>query len=356
MTKATMTGDPHKTTLRGAENGGRRSTTIYDVARAADVSHQSVSRYMRGMDMRPGTKAKIQKALETLDYKPNLMARALITGRSLRIGALTHETHQVGPGQIIQGATAAARSAGYLLDVVSLDMGDPAEIDDALTSLMQYDLAGVLAFSSTDSMREALERTHFDVPVIIAAEEDEPETSPHTHASTQGIQDLVDHLWLLGHRRLLHIAGPADWSAARNRLHAFEAAVRTYEAEPVILHGDWSARSASELIDAIPRDELPTAILAANDQMALGAMHALHSRGLRVPLDVSVTGVDDTPESPYFTPALTTVRLDFRAQGRDALAALLAAINGGQAAPAPVASPSASPLIVRSSTGPAATS
>lgn len=348
-----MTDDPQKKPLGATENGARRSTTIYDVARAADVSHQSVSRYMRGMDMRPGTKAKIQKALETLDYKPNLMARALITGRSLRIGALTHETHQVGPGQIIQGATAAARSAGYLLDVVSLDMGDPAEIDEALASLMQYDLAGVLAFSSTDSMREALERTHFDVPVVIAAEEDEPEASPHSHASTLGIHDLVDHLWDLGHRRLLHIAGPEEWSAARNRLHAYEIAVRNHGIDPLILHGDWSARSASDLVDAIPARELPTAILAANDQMALGAMHALHSRGLRVPEDVSVTGVDDTPESPYFTPALTTVRLDFRAQGRDALAALLAEINGTQSADDSNTSPATSPLVIRSSTGPA---
>jgi DNA-binding LacI/PurR family transcriptional regulator len=271
-------------------------------------------------------------------------------------GLVVHETHQVGPGQIIQGATAAARSAGYLLDVVSLDVGDPAEIDEALASLMQYDLAGVLAFSSTDSMCEALERTRFDVPVIIAAEDDEPEASPHSHASTQGIQDLVDHLWLFGHRQLLHIAGPANWSAARNRLHAFEAAVRAHGAEPVTLHGDWSARSASELIDAIPRPELPTAILAANDQMTLGTIHALHSRGLRVPGDVSVTGADDTPETPYFTPALTTVRLDFRAQGRDGVADLLAQIDGARPATESDASPPTSPLVVRASTGPAATS
>lgn len=348
-----MTSDSRKAPPRMPENSGRRSTTIYDVARAAQVSHQSVSRYMRGMDMRPGTKAKIQKALETLDYKPNLTARALITGRSVRIGALTHETHQVGPGQIIQGATTAARAAGYLLDVVSLDMGDPTEIDEALASLMQYDLAGVLAFSSTDSMRDALERTRFDVPVIIAAEDDESESSLHSHASTLGIHDLIDHLWGLGHRRLLHIAGPADWSAARNRLHAFEAAVRAHGAEPLIIHGDWSARSANEVVDAIPRRELPTAIIAANDQMALGAMHSLHSRGMRVPEDVSVTGVDDTPESAFFTPALTTVRLDFRAQGRDALAALLVQIDGAQTADDSDASRASSPLVIRSSTGPA---
>lgn len=340
-----------------AATAGRRSTTIYDVARAADVSHQSVSRYMRGMGMRPVTKAKIEKALETLEYKPNLSARALITGRSLRIGALTHETHQVGPSMIIQGATAAARDAGYLLDVVSLDMGDQADINRALALLMQYDLAGILAFSSTDSTRAVFEGTDFGVPVVIAAEDDEPATVPHLHTASQGIHDLVEHLHSLGHRRMLHIAGPADWSAARNRLQAFETALRERGLEPFgVVHGDWSARSASELVQQMDVTDVPTAILAANDQMALGAIHALGSLGLEVPRDVSVTGVDDTPESPYFTPPLTTVRLDFRAQGRQVLDTLLAEIGESleeEPPPSSVAAPVS--IVLRGSSGPAPT-
>lgn len=332
----------------------RRSATIYDVARAADVSHQSVSRYMRGMGMRPGTKAKIEKALETLEYKPNLSARALITGKSLRIGALTHETHQVGPGLIIQGATAAARDAGYLLDTISLDMGDPQEIGRALALLMQYDLAGILAFTSTDSMRSVLERADFDVPIVIAAEDDEPTALTNMHTSTQGIRDLVDYLHGLGHREFLHIAGPADWSAARNRLRAFESAVRSHGIEPLTaVHGDWSARSAAQLIDAMDAKSVPTAILAANDQMALGVIHALHEKGLLVPSDVSVTGLDDTPESPYYSPALTTVHLDFLAQGRDALNTLLCEIGAPSEQSASQPASPASPLVIRASTGPA---
>ncbi len=350
----TVDGEPSGSTTAPA--GTRRSTTIYDVARAADVSHQSVSRYMRGMGMRPGTKAKIEKALETLEYKPNLSARALITGRSLRIGALTHETHQIGPSMIIQGATAAARDAGYLLDVVALDMGDRADINRALGLLMQYDLAGILAFASTDSTRAVFEGTDFGVPVVLAAEDDEPATIPHVHTASRGIHDLVDHLHDLGHRRMLHIAGPADWSAARNRLQAFDTAVRAHGLRPFgVVHGDWSARSASALVQHMDADDLPTAILAANDQMALGAIHALRGLGLDVPRDVSVTGVDDTPESPYFTPSLTTVRLDFRAQGRQVLETLLTELGvttepeDRDSAPDP---PSVT-VMIRESTGPA---
>ncbi len=335
-----------------AAGSPRRNATIYDIARVAGVSHQSVSRYVRGLDMRPGTKAKIRQALETLDYKPNLSARALITGRSTRIGALTHEVHQIGPAMVIQGATAAAREAGYLLDVVTLDMGDVEEIGQALQSLLQYDLAGIVAFASTDGTRKVFEQASFNVPVVIASETDEPESISSSRDATHGVDDIVGHLADLGHRTFLHIAGPEDWAAARNRLHAYEAAIAARGLDSTgILHGDWSARSGHDVIAPLSARALPTAIVAANDQMALGAMHALHERGLAVPGDISVTGLDDTPETPYFTPALTTVRLDFRQQGRDAVGALLAKL--GTPPTAVDDDRGASTLIVRDSTGPA---
>ncbi len=333
---------------RSDAGGSRKNATIYDVAEAAGVSHQSVSRYMRGLDMRPGTKAKIEKALETLHYRPNLTARALITGRSHRIGALTHEVNQFGPSLIIQGATSAAREAGYLLDVVTLDMGDVSELNQALSQLMQYDLAGILAFASTDSTRKVFEQTDFGVPALIAAEEED--LTINSHLDGPGIGELVAHLVGLGHDHLLHIAGPETWSAARNRLHAFEAALAHYGLKPAgIVHGDWSARSGYDTIHALPDASLPTAILAGNDQMALGAIHALTERGLRIPEDVSVTGVDDIPEAAYFTPALTTIRLDFRAQGRDALSTLLRAIDGDARVDSGIPQPR---LMLRNSTGP----
>lgn len=332
----------------------RKSATIYDIADAAAVSHQSVSRFMRGLDMRASTREKIEKALETLDYRPNLAARALTSGRSNRIGALTHEVDQVGPNQIIQGATTAARDAGYLLDVISLDMGDVTELDRALALLTRHDLAGILAFASTDSTRTVFEQTDFGVPVVIAAEPEVADADADRTHDHQGIEELVDHLVELGHRRLVHIAGPEAWSAARNRQRAFETSLTRHGLRPAgVEHGDWSARSGYDVVSSLSADAMPTAIVAANDQMALGAMHALAERGFRIPEDVSVTGVDDTPEAPYFTPSLTTIRLDFRAQGRAALQLLLDRIDGGTAEPDP-ALPQPE-LILRSSTGPAHT-
>ncbi|MEN2739960.1 substrate-binding domain-containing protein [Microbacterium sp. X-17] len=183
-----------------------------------------------------------------------------------------------------------------------------------------------LAFASTDSARSVFERTDFGVPVLIASEAEDLE--PGEHLDEPGMGAVVSHLVPLGHKRLLHIAGPATWSAARNRQRVFAAAVARHGLHPAgILHGDWSARSGHDAVVSLSADSLPTAIVAANDQMALGAIHALVARGLKVPDDISVTGVDDTPEAPYFTPSLTTIRLDFRPQGRDAVASLLAQLE-----------------------------
>ena len=126
----------------------QKSPTIYDVARVAGVSHQTVSRHLRGLDgIRPATRDRVTRALETLDYRPNLTARNLATSRSHRVGALTHEIGQVGHSKILQGASAGAREAGYLLDIVSLDVEDPAAVQQALNLITQQDIAGLLVFT-----------------------------------------------------------------------------------------------------------------------------------------------------------------------------------------------------------------
>src|SRR5690606_36671242 len=121
-------------------------------------------------------------------------------------------------------------------------------------------------------------------------------------------------------RDVVHIAGPPAWVGARNRTREYEAGVVELGLRSQgVIHGDWSARSGYQAVASLP-DPLPaTAFVAANDQSALGVILALNERGLRVPEDVSVTGVDDTPEAAYYSPPLTTLRLDFTAQGRDAV-------------------------------------
>ncbi|GAB3168883.1 LacI family DNA-binding transcriptional regulator [Myceligenerans halotolerans] len=331
-----------------------RPATIRDVAALARVSHQTVHRFLQGYEgIRPATRERVVEALAALDYRPNLTARSLTTGRSSRLGALTHELDQFGPSKIIQGATRAARDAGYVLDIVSLDMGDPAEIGQALEMLTRHDLAGILALASSDHMARAFDAADFRVPAYLAGEDDEFAGHHASQLTTVGFPALIDHLAALGHRRLLHIAGPPAWSAARNRARAFENAVAAHGLESAgVVRGDWSARSGHEAVSAFLAETEFTAVVAANDQMALGALLALRERGLRIPEDVSVTGVDDIPDAAYFSPPLTTLQVDFFTQGRRAVEQLLARITGRELPDDDGALPSR--LVVRKSTGPLA--
>ncbi len=336
-------------TARRAPAAGRPAT-IYDVAQAAGVSHQTVSRYLKGFTgIRPETRAKVERALHELDYRPNLTARSLTTGRSHRIGALTHEIDQFGPSKILGAASAAARDAGYVLDVVTLDTSDVASINEALALITQHDLEGVIALSSTDEMTEAFSQVDFRVPVVIATEPEEQHDG-RSQLATVGLPALLAHLADLGHRRIVHIAGPARWSAARNRRRLLEQeAERAGIRISTVVEGDWSARSGYEAIRNLA-DLDATAVVAANDQMALGAMLTLSERGFDVPGDVSVTGIDDLPDAAYYSPPLTTLRMDFAAQGRAAANELIGRVEGART-PEPAAP--ASELIVRRSTGPA---
>lgn len=336
--------------MTGKQLSDQRPATIYDVARAAGVSHATVTRLLNGYaGIRPETRDRVAVAIRELGYRPNLNARSLTTGRSHRIAALTHEITQVGPNKILEGANMAARDAGYLLDVITLDVYDGAAIRESIDLALQFDLAGVLALSSTDEVTNAIESTTFRVPLYLATGHDRSPSD--VTGATNGLLAVVRHLADLGHRDLVHIAGPRTWVGGRNRTREYEAAIVELGLRSRgVIHGDWSARSGYEAIASLP-DPLPaTAFVAANDQTALGVILALNERGYRVPEDVSVTGVDDNPEAAYFSPPLTTLRLDFAAQGSDAVQHLLALIDGA----APPSLPPARPeLIVRRSTGPA---
>ena len=335
-----------------AGNSRAKPSTIYDVAAAAGVSHQTVTRFLRGYPgIRPETQARVDRAIAELGYRPNLTARSLKSGRSHRIGALTHELSQVGPSRIAEGAAAAAREAGYVLDLVSLDMRNPHAVEESLQLLTQQDLAGILALGSTDEMSQAFASTRFRVPTYIDVESDDAPDQHRNRLSTVGVPALVDHLVGLGHRRIALIAGPDNWSASRNRTRAFHAALTRHalEAEAVI-QGDWSARSGYAAVAEAAGIGAATAVVAANDQTALGAILALKESGRRVPEDVSVVGIDDIPEARFYDPPLTTVHNPFELQGRAALHRLLALIDADHAVDLDVPLPE---LIVRRSSGPA---
>jgi LacI family transcriptional regulator len=166
-----------------------------------------------------------------------------------------------------------------------------------------------------------------------------------------GAQLATQHLLDLGHETVWHVAGPRDWPEALLRIEGWRATlsaagVRT----PPMLHGDWSPRSGFEAGRELAASPDVTAVFAANDQMALGVLHAFHRAGIKVPEQVSVVGFDDMPEAEYFSPALTTIRQDFDEVGRRGLQTLMSMIDDSGADVPEI--PVTPRLVVRSSTGP----
>ncbi|XVU29237.1 substrate-binding domain-containing protein [Actinoplanes sp. CA-054009] len=290
-----------------------KAPTIYDVARVAEVSHQTVSRYLSGVSpLRPASRERVERAIQELGYRPSLTARALARGESRTVVALTGELLEVGTVQLVEGVRRAARAAGYLLDVITYDASDAGELERTLTNIGRQDIAGVLAIADTDQLREAVERQSPEL--LITVTEDAPGAN-----TVEAHLAIARHLIELGHHRVTYVAGPRDWRSARTRLRAFEEAATGLACERLFAAG-WSAAAGYEagqrLTDA-------TAVVCANDQIALGVTRALAERGLDVPADVSVVGYDDMPESAYFSPPLTTVRQDFALHGAHAFRRVL---------------------------------
>jgi LacI family transcriptional regulator len=324
----------------------RRPATIYDVASHAGVSHQTVTRYLAGFQgIRPETRAKVEAAVQELNYRPNHLARTLRTGRPNRIVVLAHELGHLGPGRVVQGAIAECRERGYTVEIVDFDGSDERCLHESLDFIGQQPLAGVLATAQTDGVRRALEHWTAGVPGLM----DSPAKSIQAVSTgADGGRIAGEHLAALGHREVSYLAGPMDWSVARDRLTGLEEALEACGGRVLrVLEGDWSPRSGYEIGMAGEPNTWGTALFAANDHMAIGFLRAMHDRGVAVPQHLSVMGFDDIPEARYLLPALSTVSDDFEREGRHAAACLIADIENK---PQPQKAPNLLTLVARQST------
>jgi DNA-binding LacI/PurR family transcriptional regulator len=336
-------------------DGVARALVMSDVAALAGVSHQTVSRVVNGHpNVAPHTRERVERAIAELGYRPNIAARALVTGSTRTIGLVTVKINQYGPAQTMLGLENAARAAGYSLSVSILDDATAAAMREAVDTFVAQRVDGIVALSTYDDAAEALRALDPPVPLVavqVGGAEDRPAVGVDQEA---GARSATRHLLSLGHRTVHHVSGPADSQEARGRTEGWRSELLAVGAPvPECLPGDWTPAAGHaagrRLAARIRAGEDVTAVFLANDQMALGLLAALHEEGLDVPGDVSVVGFDDLPEAPYFTPPLTTVRQDFAELGRRGVQLVLARMKGENLHPDPV--PTA--LLVRASTGPA---
>ncbi len=298
---------------------------IHDVARLAGVSHQTVSRVLNDHPhVRPATRERVLTAIRQLDYRPNALARGLASHRSRVLGVISFDTRLYGPASTLLAIERAARAAGYAVTLSSLSHLDAGSVRAAIHALADQSVDGVIVIAPQESAARGAHNVPEALP-IVAVEAGYPGDIPVVSVDQfTGARLATEHLLDLGHRTVWHIAGPADFLEARERVEGWRAALADRGvAPPPLTHGDWSADSGYHAaLDLADRDDV-TAIFAANDQMALGLLHGLHERGIRVPQDVSVVGFDDIPEAQYLIPALTTIRQDFDELGRRGLELLV---------------------------------
>lgn len=308
----------------------RPEPNIRQVATAAGVSHMTVSRVLNGHpNIRASTRSRVLQVIDELGYRPNSAARALATQRTRRIGVVVESAVEYGPLSTVRAIEYAAREAGYSTSSLALSDGDRISPEEAVRRLGALGVDALCVIGPRSSSVTALRRIEIPVPVLVVKAEPDPVFLTVAVDQSSGATMAVDHLAELGHRDVLHIAGPLDWLDARARERAFHSRTRAWSMrERPIVVGDWTADFGYEFARGVAGVPEYTAVFVANDEMALGVVHGFHDAGIRVPQDVSIVGFDDLPVARHFLPPLTTVRQDFHELGIKAVDALRAAIEG----------------------------
>jgi LacI family transcriptional regulator len=306
--------------------------TIRDVARVAGVHASTVSRVLS-----PGTRRlvsdavaqRIERVARRLGYRPDPVAAGLRAHRSRTVGILVPDLANPVFPLILRGIEAALLDAGYTAVIANTD-NDSARAHDALRRFAGHRVEGVICATATLRDPNVRRCRTLGMPIVLVNRMmADDATSAVINDDEAGIALAVDHLAALGHRLIGHVAGPASLSTGRARSAGYAAALRarglpvTKPAHAKHYDVGAGARACERLLDLDPR---LTAIVAANDLLALGCYDELARRGLRCPDDISVTGFNDMAFADRFAPPLTTVRIPHRLMGVEAARMLLAEI------------------------------
>ncbi|MBD9624479.1 LacI family DNA-binding transcriptional regulator [Ensifer sp. ENS06] len=314
---------------------------IKDIAERAGVSVATVSRALSGSSLvTDETRQRINALARELNYRPNVSARNLRTRRSMSVLLVVRDVGNPFYLEILKGVEATAREAGYAVLMGNTE-NDPDREVEYFNMLRDGHADGMILMTGKlppPEPGESADLSH--LPVVIALEMIEGSGFPHVQIdNVAAAEAAVDHLIALGHRRIAHIAGPLPEVMALHRRDGYRAAMKAAGLaipEGYEVRGDYLLESgeacASDLF-ALP--EPPTAIFAANDEMAYGAIHALRRLGRDVPGDVSVVGFDDLYLSKAFYPPLTTVSQPRADIGRTAMSQLLNVLSDGDVAAEP---------------------
>ena len=331
---------------------GASRPSMADVARLAGVSSQTVSRVSNGLtNVDDRTRDRVLASMKTLGYRPNRAARALKSGRFQTIGVIMFTLETFGNMRTLDAIVKEAAQADYTVTLIPITDRTMGEVSGTYNRLSEQAVDGVIIIFEAHLLDDA----EFSIPpglpaVVIDSNAGAGYTVVDTDQA-EGARLATQHLLDLGHKQVWHIAGPQASFSAAHRVDSWRQTLTGAGiTPPEVLYGDWTTESGYRHGLELGRREDVTAIFAANDQMALGVMRALHELGRDIPGDISVAGFDDMEEAHSFWPPLTTVRQDFTAVGQLALQKLLHKVENPESPDDKSVVPTR--LVVRESTAP----
>jgi DNA-binding LacI/PurR family transcriptional regulator len=329
--------------------------SIKDIARAANVSHSTVSRALSDSPLvKEQTKTLIKQLADEMGYSPHALARSLVTRRTQTIGVVVTTIADPFVSEIIRGLEETGQNHGYTM-ILSNSNAEPRRELTAVKALREKRVDGIIITASRvgDLYMPLLE--DFGVPIVLVNSQ---QTGKYVYSIStddhKGAQIATEHLLSLGHTRIGYITSPNNASSSQARLDGYRAALEAHGVQfdpALIADGDGrpaaGAHAAARLASLANR---PTALFCYNDMTAIGAISALIDRRLNVPADVSVVGYDDIPLVEYLNPPLTTVAQRKYDMGCMAMEMLLCLLSGAQDVQDITIEPT---LVCRKSTAPA---
>jgi len=307
--------------------------TLSDVASAAGVSPTTVSRHLNNSIVLPqATRDRIDAAIAQLDYRPNLLAKRLSTGRAEAIGLVTPEIDNPFFAQLAATVEAEAEKHGYAV-YMSSTHGDRAREIEAVRRMRDRHVDGMVLITSQPDDGSLAKLLGNQDKVVLLDEDVRGICLPSVFVENErGAYLATRHLIDAGHRHIAYIGGPPGLMSVGERLAGFTRAMAqdglTFAAPDVFLR-DYSRSFGSEAAQQIiARKHRPSAIFASSDNLAIGVLQAFRRAGLSVPHDMSLVGFDDMPFAELVNPPLTTIRQPVPEMGRLAFELLLALLNG----------------------------
>ncbi|GGJ53543.1 LacI family DNA-binding transcriptional regulator [Deinococcus roseus] len=303
-----------------------KPAVITDVAKRAGVSHQTVSRVLnKHPSVSEHTRKKVLEAIQELDYRPNLTARSLVTRKTSTIGVVSCGSSQYGPSQMVYGIELAARDANYHVIITNITELTREQISDAIDHLMNQQVEGIILITPLIIKLGDIKDLLPSVPYVLIDAPWGIDLPTVMIDQVSGARKITRHVLDRGHQKIAFLSGPLHWSDARGRLEGFQQEMQHDGlVADLIVEADWSAEGGFLATQKLLKKNFDfTAMIAANDQMALGAIRAFKDAGLRVPEDISIVGFDDIPEAAFFDPPLTTIKQNFGLLGKRGVTHLL---------------------------------